>query len=99
MEAYILRQDKSGYYDDKNDPPNDGSLVLDATCCPTDIAYPQDVNLLNQAREKLEQMVDEICKSAGEKKPRTYRKRARRDVGYIVRFVQNGVKLTETQKI
>ena len=106
--------------------PNSGTLVLDATCCPADIAYPQDVNLLNRAREKLEQTVDEICKAAGERKPRMYRKRARkdylrlskskkrsakairsavkkqlqylrRDVGYIVQFVQNGAKLTEKQ--
>ena len=99
LEASIPRPEKSRNYEDSDDPPNGGALALDAACCPADIAYPQDVNLLNQAREKLEQMVDEICKSAGEKKPRTYRKRARRDVGYIVRFVQNGVKLTETQKI
>lgn len=100
---------------------------MDATCCPADIAYPQDVNHLNQAREKLEKTVDEICENTGENKPRMYRRRARRDflrlskskkrsakairsairkqlqyirrdVGYIVRFVQNGVKLTEKQK-
>lgn len=87
----------------------------------------EGINLLNQAREKLEQTVDKICESTGEKKPRMYRKRARRDfrrlskskkrsakairsasrkqlqyirrdVGYIVQFVQNGVKLTEPQK-
>ena len=112
---------------DDNDPSNGGTLILDATCCPADIAYPQDVNLLNQAREKLEQTIDAICKSAGRKKPRMYRQRARRDflrwskskkrsaraircairkqlqyirrdVGYIVQFVQNGVKLTEKQE-
>ena len=31
-----------------NGAPNGGTLVLDATCCPAGIAYPQDVNLLNQ---------------------------------------------------
>ena len=30
--------------DDRNDPPNSGTLVLDATCCPADIAYPQDID-------------------------------------------------------
>lgn len=64
---------------DGSDPPNGGTLILDATCYPADIAYPQDVNLLNQAREKLERTVDEICKSTGEKKPRMYRRCARRD--------------------
>ena len=125
LEASIPRPEKSGNDEDNDDPPNDGTLVLDATCCPTDIAYPQDVNLLNQAREKLEQTVDEICESTGEKKPRMYRKCARRDflrlskskkcstkairsaikkqlqyirrdIGYIVQFVQNGIFLSST---
>lgn len=65
--------------DDGNDPPNSGTLVLDATCCPADIAYPQDIDLLNQAREKAEKTVDELCEATGRKKPRMYRKRARRD--------------------
>ncbi len=65
--------------DDGNDPPNGGTLVLDATCCPADIAYPQDINLLNQAREKAEKTVDELCEQTGWKKPRMYRKRARKD--------------------
>ena len=46
--------------DDGNDdwePPNGGTLILDATCCPADIAYPQDINLLNKSREKLEEMI------------------------------------------
>ena len=65
--------------DDGNDSPNSGTLILDATCCPADIAYPQDINLLNQAREKAEKTVDELCEMAGQKKPRMYRKRARKD--------------------
>lgn len=67
LEASIPRLEKSGNDEDNNDPPNGGTLVLDATCCPADITYHQNVNLLNQAREKLEQTVDEICKSTGEK--------------------------------
>ena len=70
------KQDDS---DDGNDPPNSGTLILDATCCPADIAYPQDIDLLNQVREKAEKTVDELCKAAGQKKPRMYRKRARKD--------------------
>ena len=108
-----------------NGAPNGGTLVLDATCCPAGIAYPQDVNLLNQKREKLEKTVDEICESTGEKKPRMYHQLARRDflrlskskkrnaksihsaikkqlqyirrdIGYIVQFVQNGIFLSST---
>ena len=126
LEASIPQPEKEEQPDDDEERPNGGTLVLDATCCPADIAYPQDVNLLNQAREKLERTVDEICKTTGQRKPRMYRQRARRDflrlskskkrsakairsaikkqlqyirrdMGYIVQFVQNGVKLTEKQ--
>ena len=78
LEASIPRTEEE-HSDDDSDRPNGGTLILDATCCPADIAYPQDVNLLNQAREKLEQTVDEICKSTHAKKPRMYRRRARKD--------------------
>lgn len=37
---------------------NEGELLLDATCAPADIAYPTDLSLLNQAREKLEKIID-----------------------------------------
>ena len=65
--------------DDGNDSSNSGTLVLDATCCPADIAYPQDIDLLNQARENAEKTVDELCEATGQKRPRMYRKRARKD--------------------
>ncbi len=54
LEASIPQPKKEETHEEDDDPPNGGTLVLDATCCPADIAYPQDVNLLNQAREKLE---------------------------------------------
>jgi IS5 family transposase len=31
---------------------NKGTPVMDATCCPADIAFPQDLQLLNHARER-----------------------------------------------
>jgi hypothetical protein len=109
-----------------DDEANSGTLIMDATCCPADIAYPQDINLLNEARGKLEKIIDEICKANGLKKPRTYRKEARkeylkvakskkrtgkllkkgikkqlqyikRDIGYIERFIKDGVSLTAAQ--
>ncbi len=81
LEASIPKPDKreEDDQDDGNDPPNSGTLILDATCCPADIAYPQDINLLNQAREKVEKTVDELCAQTGRKNPRMYRKRARKD--------------------
>ena len=59
------------------EPENEGTLILDATCAPQNIAYPQDINLLNEAREKLESIIDEICDEYNFYKPRMYRKKAR----------------------
>lgn len=58
---------------------NTGTLVLDATCAPQNIKYPQDVSLLNEAREGLEGLVDYQCATFGYYKPRMYRKNARKD--------------------
>ena len=58
---------------------NSGSLLMDATCCPADVAFPQDFQLLNKAREKLEQIIADICRTNGLLKPRMRRKQARRD--------------------
>lgn len=64
-----------------NDPPsNQGKLIVDATCTPADVAYPTDLNLLNDAREKTEDLIDVMhAPFAGtEPKPRTYRQNARK---------------------
>ena len=41
--------------DDADDAPknggNSGTMIVDATCAPSNIRYPQDVSLLNEARE------------------------------------------------
>ncbi|MFC5986373.1 IS5/IS1182 family transposase, partial [Marinicrinis lubricantis] len=60
--------------------PNQGTLLLDATCAPADIAYPTDITLLNEAREKLEGIIDTLHEPhVGQRpKPRTYREKARR---------------------
>ena len=60
-----------------SEPKNEGTLILDATCAPQNIAYPQDINLLNEARESLESMIDQICDEYNFYKPRMYRKKAR----------------------
>lgn len=58
---------------------NAGTVVLDATCAPQNIRYPQDVNLLNEARGNLEDMVDFLCAKSGYHTPRMYRRNARKD--------------------
>ena len=51
--------------------------MIDATCAPQNIAFPQDINLLNEARENLESMIDQICYEYNFYKPRMYREKAR----------------------
>ncbi len=63
---------------------NKGDLIVDATACPQDISYPTDLNLLNDAREKSEKLIDILYAAVkladGEKlKPRTYREIARKE--------------------
>ena len=58
---------------------NKGTLMLDATCAPSNIRYPQDFSLLNEAREKLETIIIRFCKSYGFSRPRMYRKQARKN--------------------
>ena len=60
---------------DTNNNANLGTFILDATCSPSNIKYPQDFCLLNDARQKLEEMIDWFCATypVGPK-PRTYRK-------------------------
>jgi len=57
-----------------------GRLLVDATACPQDIAYPTDLNILNDAREKSEQIIDVLFNNLIHpfKKPRTYREKARK---------------------
>lgn len=60
-------------------PENEGTLILDATCAPANIRYPQDVSLLNEAREKLETIIYRFHKAYGLPLPRRYRRKARKD--------------------
>jgi len=61
-------------------PPNQGSLLIDATCAPADIRHPTDLSLLNEARELTEILIDAMHPQIKENyrhKPRTHRKQAR----------------------
>ena len=60
--------------------PNQGKLQLDATVCDAYIKYPTDLNLLNESREKAEELLDKLIKALNIKeRPRTYRRIARKD--------------------
>jgi len=71
-----------------------GTLILDATCAPSDIKYPTDLGLLNEAREKLEAMVDALHEPqiGRRKKPRTYRVKARKDYLAVTQQKQPNIK-------
>ena len=59
-------------------PTNSGTLILDSTCVPQNIRYPQDLSLLDEARRNLEGMIDTLHDANDSKKPRTYRIKARK---------------------
>jgi len=58
---------------------NKGTIILDATCAPSNIRYPQDISLLNESREKLETIIIRFCKAYGLPYPRMYRRQARKN--------------------
>ena len=73
---------------------NSGTIIVDATCAPSNIRYPQDVSLLNEARENAEKLLDILHSHTDGKKPRTYRKRARKDYLKYVRCRKHTAKMT-----
>ena len=60
------------------EPVNKGTINIDATIVEQDIQYPTDLGILNESREKLEEIIDIICFKTNQTKPRTYRIRARK---------------------
>ncbi len=58
---------------------NKGKLLVDATVAEQAIRYPTDLSLLNEAREISEHLIDELyALSDYSRKPRTYRRKARK---------------------
>jgi len=72
---------------------NSGTLIVDSTCAPQNVRYPQDTSLLNEARENLEQMIDDMHNSGDGEKPRTYRQKARREHLIIARKKNKSAKM------
>ncbi|GAB2715843.1 IS5 family transposase [Paenibacillus thermoaerophilus] len=85
--------DRTGQPDNEQSK-NNGTLMLDATCAPADISYPTDLKLLNEAREKLEEIIDVLHEPfVGEaQKPRTYRNTARKRYLEIAKKRRAGAK-------
>ncbi len=64
--------DGEGNNDEPTNPSNKGRVIYDATACPQDIAYPTDLDLLSDAREMSEQLIDLLYDPMlHEAKPRT----------------------------
>jgi hypothetical protein len=70
---------------DETPPSNKGTLIVDATCAPSYIKYPQDTDLLNQARLKTEEIISELHGALGGKRPRTYSRKAKAEYGKFSR--------------
>lgn len=73
---------------------NKGRVIIDATACPQDITYPTDLDILSDTRKKSEELIIVIFnKDLHKKKPRTYRKIARK------RYLQVAQKKNKSGKI
>jgi IS5 family transposase len=111
LDAFKEKESKDKKDDDDHmDPPagsssndraeteneNKGTLMLDATCAPSNIRYPQDFSLLNEAREKLETIIIRFCKSYGLKRPRMYRRQARKNYLALAKAKKRSTKKIRT---
>lgn len=63
--------------DDDGNITHKGDLKVDATVADAEVRFPTDIDLLNDAREKSEVLIDLLCKRMHFEKPRTYRRIAR----------------------
>ena len=54
-----------------NELANQGKLIADATVAPADISYPTDLELLNQAREVTEEIIDSLYQSLLDKEKKS----------------------------
>lgn len=82
---------------DPKEPPNKGTLIIDATCAPADIAYPTDLELCDKARRWTEVILDRYWKLFGpvnsrDEKPRTYREVARRRFLKLIKRRKKSIK-------
>jgi len=73
------QEKKNDNHHDDDEPGNSGTMIVDATCAPSNIRYPQDTSLLNEARESAEKIIDALYTPGEGVKPRTYRKEAHKE--------------------
>lgn len=80
--------------DHDDDKGNKGTMIPDATCAPQNISFPQDVNLLNEGRKNLEEIIDGLCFRYHIPKPRMYRRKAKKDYLNYAKSRKHTVKRT-----
>ena len=66
-----------------------GTLIVDATCAPSNIKYPTDTDLLNKAREDTERMISAMHDPSTGHRPRTYSRTSRKE---FVNFSKKRIK-------
>jgi IS5 family transposase len=78
---------------EKDEDHREGKLILDATVAPQDIRFPTDLDLLNEAREHTEHIIDTLWEPGSDKrKPVTYRRKARAAYLNLVRKKKKNAK-------
>ena len=71
---------------EERDEERQGKLILDATVAEQAIRYPTDLDLLNESRETSEKIIDILYgKTKWRKKPRDYRRKARKEYLGVVK--------------
>ncbi len=91
----VQEENKGG----EREEENQGTLILDATCAPQNIRFPTDASLLNEARQKAEEIIDILHENGltdGEK-PRTYREKAQRKHNSFSKARKKTVKMIRTE--
>lgn len=73
------QKQKNDKGDNDQNTGNGGTMIIDATCAPSNIKYPQDISLLNEARVSAEKIIDALYTPKSGTKPRTYRKEAHKE--------------------
>ena len=79
----------------ESEEKNEGSLILDATCVPQNIRFPTDASLLNEARQKAEEIIDTLHENGltDGPKPRIYREKAQRKYNSFSKARKKNVKM------
>lgn len=92
-------EDNFSNTDSSQGSTNKGKLQMDATIADAHIKFPTDLSLLNDSREKSEELIDRLCLSLSLSKPRTYRREARKNWLNLSKSkknsfkqIQNGIK-------